>query len=162
MDMVTKFGFKQCRVEHTVFYRFNQDATILAVDVDNITITGNSQRPMQRFKDKLSSHYGIKNMGNLHWLLGIRIGRDHKNWMISFSQATYMQKIVEHFEMEDANSLSIPINPSHNLSKSQSPVSDLDIEEMRHIPYREAVGSLMYAVVGMTSPMPSSTWQGSW
>ena len=39
-------------------------------------------------------------------------------------------------------------HPSHNLSKSQLPVSDSDIEEMRHIPYMEAVGSLMYAVIG--------------
>ena len=50
--------------------------------------------------------------------------------------------------MEDANPLSIPIAPGHNPSKSQSPVNDSDIEEMRDIPYWEAVGSLMYAVVG--------------
>ena len=51
--------------------------------------------------------------------------------------------------MEDANPLSIPIAPGHNLSNSQLPVSKSDIEEMRDIPYWEAVGSLMYAVVGM-------------
>ena len=51
--------------------------------------------------------------------------------------------------MEDANPLSIPIAPSHNLSKSQLLSNDSDIEEMKDIPYREAVGSLMYAVVGI-------------
>ena len=90
---------------------------------------------MQRFKNKLSSCYGIKDMGNLHWLLGIGIDRDHKNRTISFSQAAYMQKIVEHFKMEDMNPLSIPISPSHNPRKSQLLVSDLNIKEMRHIPY---------------------------
>ena len=55
MGMLTTIGFKQCRVEHAVFYRFDQDATILAVDVDDITITGNSCRAVQRFKDQLSS-----------------------------------------------------------------------------------------------------------
>ena len=79
MSTLIKFGFKQCRVEHTVFYRFDQDTTILAVDINNITITGNSHRTMQRFKDKLSSCYGIKDTGNLCWLLGIGINRDHKN-----------------------------------------------------------------------------------
>ena len=68
--------------------------------------------------------------------------------MISFSQATYVQKIVEHFGIEDANPLSIPIAPGHNIGKSQSPISDLDIEEMRDILYREAVDSLMYVVIG--------------
>ena len=56
--------------------------------------------------------------------------------------------MVECFGMEDANPLSIPITPSHNLSKSQSPASDLDIAEIRDILHREAVSSLMYAVVG--------------
>ena len=92
---------KQCRVEHAVFYRFDQDATILAVDVDDITIAGNSRRAVQRFKDQLSSRYGIKDMGNLCWLLGIGIDRDCKNRTISFSQAAYVQKIVERFSMED-------------------------------------------------------------
>ena len=55
--------------------------------------------------------------------------------------------MVERFSMEDANLLSIPIAPGHNLSKSQLPINDSDIEEMRNISYWEAVGSLMYAVV---------------
>ena len=130
-----------------MFYRFDQDVTILAVDVDDITIAGNSHRAVQRFKDQLSSHYGIKDMGNLHWLLGIGIDRDCKNHTISFSQAAYVQKMLECFSMEDANPLSIPIAPGHNLSKSQSPTNDSDIEEMRNMPYQEAVGSLMYAVI---------------
>ena len=56
--------------------------------------------------------------------------------------------MAEHFDMEDANPLSIPITPGHNLSKSQSSVSNSEIEEMRDVLYWEAVGSLMYAVVG--------------
>ena len=124
MGTLTTIGFKRCRVEHAVFYRFDQDTTILAVDVDDITIAGNSRRAVQRFKDQLSSRYGIKDMGNLCWLLGICIDRDRKNRTISFSQAAYIQKIVERFGMEDANPLSIPITPGHNLTKSQSPAND--------------------------------------
>ena len=68
--------------------------------------------------------------------------------MISFSQTTYIQKLVEHFVMEEAKPLSVPISPGHNLTKSQSPSDPQAIEEMKRIPYREAMGSLMYAVVG--------------
>ena len=131
-----------------MFYRFDQDTTILAMDVDDITIARNSHRAVQRFKDQLSLRYGIKDMGNLRWLLGIGIDRDCKNCTISFSQAPYLQKMVEHFGMEDANPLSIPIAPSHNLSKSQMAINNSDIEEMRDIRNWEAVSSLMYAVVG--------------
>ena len=60
----------------------------------------------------------------------------------------YIQKIIEHFKMDDAKPLLIPISPGHNLTKSHSLTNLNDIEDMRCVPYREAVGSLMYAVVG--------------
>ena len=68
--------------------------------------------------------------------------------MISFSQTAYIQKIVEHFRMENAKPLSVPINPGHNPAKSQSPSDPWGIEEMKHIPYKEAVGSPMYVING--------------
>ena len=40
------------------------------------------------------------------------------------------------------------MDPSAPLSKSQSPVKLDDIAKMRNIPYREAVGSLMYVAMG--------------
>ena len=68
--------------------------------------------------------------------------------MISFSQTAYIQKIIKHFGMEGAKPLSVPINPGHNLTKSQSPSDPQALEELRCVPYREAIGSLMYVVIG--------------
>ena len=145
---LTSFGFKWCQGKHAIFYRFNEDATILAVDVNDITIAGDSPQAIKRFKDTLGSCYDIKDMGNLRWFLGIGIDGNRNNRTISFSQAAYIQKIVEHFEMEDAKPLLIPICPRHNLTKSQQPVSERNIEEMKNIPYCEVIGSLMYVVIG--------------
>ena len=114
----------------------------------DITIAGNSPRAVRRFREDLGSQYGIKDMGSLQWLLGIGIKKDQKNQTIFFSQTAYIQKIIERFEMDDAKPLSIPISPGHNLTKSHSPTDLNDIEDMRHVSYHEAVGSLMYAVVG--------------
>ena len=50
--------------------------------------------------------------------------------------------------MEEAKLLWVPINYGHSLTKSQSPSDPQAIKEMKHIPYREAVGSLMYVVIG--------------
>ena len=93
-------------------------------------------------------------MGSLWWLLGIGIKRDRENWMISFSQTAYIQRFIEQFRMEDAKPPSVPINLGHNLTKSQSPSDPQGIKEMKCIPYREAVGSLMYMVIGMQLDIP--------
>ena len=90
MHTLTAVNFKQCQFEHAVFYDSTKDATILAVDVNDITITGNSPHPIKRFKDNLSSLYEIKDMGNLQWSLGTGIDRDRKNRTISFSQTVYI------------------------------------------------------------------------
>ena len=147
MSTLTNVGFQRCKVEHAMLYRFDQDVMILVVDVDDITITGNSPRAIKQFKDNLSSRYGIKDMGSLWWLLGIGIKRDREKRMISFSQTAYIQKIIKHFGMEEAKPLSVPQNPGHNLTKSQSQSDSQAIEEMKCVPYREAMGSLMYAII---------------
>ena len=55
---------------------------------------------------------------------------------------------MKHFGLQDAKPVSVPINPGHNLSKSHSPTNEEEVEAMRSMPYKEAIGSLMYAVVG--------------
>ena len=50
--------------------------------------------------------------------------------------------------MEDAKPLTIPINPGHNLTKSHSPSDSNGIADIQTVPYWEAVGLLMYVVIG--------------
>ena len=42
----------------------------------------------------------------------------------------------------------MPMDPAIPLSKSQSPTKLINIAKMKNVPYREAVGSLMYAAMG--------------
>ena len=72
-----------------VFHRYDQDAVILAVDVDDITIAGDSKRGVKRFKEQLGMRYKIKDMGDLNWLLGLEVTRDRGQRMITFGQCIY-------------------------------------------------------------------------
>jgi hypothetical protein len=144
-----KFGFTRCEVEHAVFYRYSgQDALIVAVDVDDLTMAGNSRGAIGTFKAELRTVLKIKDLGDLHWLLGIEVKRDRKSRTISLSQRAYIQKILERFNLQDANPLGTPLDPHHKLSLSQCPSTPRQFEDMRGIPYREAIGSLMYAALG--------------
>jgi hypothetical protein len=50
--------------------------------------------------------------------------------------------------MDAYNPVATPLEASAKLSKNQSPSSEKEESEMANIPYRRAVGSFMYCMVG--------------
>ena len=96
----------------------------------------------------LHEHLEIHDMGEIHWMLGIEIKRNREAQTISLSQRSYIDSIVTRYGFEDAKPLSIPIVANSTLSRDDCPTTTTDIGKMSGRPYREAVGSLMYASVG--------------
>ena len=128
-DTLISMGFAQCHVEHAVFHHYDQDTVILAVNVDDITIAGDSKRGVKRFKDQLGVRCKIKDVGNLNWLLGLEVTRDQGQCMITFGQSVYIQKVVDRFNLQDAKLLSIPMNPGDNLSVRDCPEAPDEIKK---------------------------------
>ena len=61
-----------------MFYRYTgKDAIIVTVDVDDLTMAGNSKKTILGFKNQRREIFKIKDLGDLHWLLGIEVKRDH-------------------------------------------------------------------------------------
>jgi len=54
---------------------------------------------------------------------------------------------MEHFNLESASSLSMPLDPSLLLSDNNSPKTPEEIVCMACVPYQEAIGSLMYLAI---------------
>jgi hypothetical protein len=63
-------------------------------------------------------------------------------------QHAYIDAILTRFNFNDIKPSATPIDPTIPLLKSQSPSTLGDIAKMKNAPYREAVGSLMYAEMG--------------
>ena len=96
--LMHQFGFTRCEAKHVVFHKHDDnDTLIVTVDVDDLTMAGNMKNTIHKFKDKLCTVLKIKDLGDLHWLLGIEVKHDHKLHMISFSQHAYIQKIIKKF-----------------------------------------------------------------
>ena len=87
-------------------------------------------------------------MGELHWLLGIEVKRDQETCTILLSQRSYIDSIVCHFGFEDLKPITTPMDPDVKLSTAQNPSTSAQYAAMRNIPYREAVGMLVYAMLG--------------
>ena len=89
----------------------------------------------------------MKDLGRLHYGLGIEIvWRDDGNCM--FNQSKYIGNVLERFSMKDCKPVSTPINSGTKLTKEMSPKTEEEISEMNVVPYRSAVGSLIYLVTG--------------
>jgi hypothetical protein len=146
---LVELGFERTEADHGVFVKkLPGDVIIAAVHVDDGMVTGSSRSLIDKFKVEMDKKYKLTDLGPANWLLGIKISRDLANKTISLSQHAYIEAIINRFNFGDLKPSSIPMDPAVPLSKSQEPIKLEDIAKMKNIPYREAVGSLMYAAMG--------------
>ena len=89
----------------------------------------------------------MKDLGEIHWLLNLKIDRDKISGTINISQEAYIDSILARFNLQDAKSYSSPLDPNVKLSKDQCPITDEEKKTMEKVPYRQAIGSLMWAAV---------------
>ena len=86
-------------------------------------------------------------MGEAKYVLGIKILRDRLKKTLILSQETYIDKVLERFNMKNSKEGDIPTRSGVVLSKEQCPKTPQEEEDMRQYPYASAVGSLMYAML---------------
>jgi hypothetical protein len=140
---------KRCSVDQAVFYRKEgNDLIVMAVHVDDCTIATSSMELMGQVKLKISSRVQVVDMGPIHWMLGLEVTRNRESRTISLSQSSYINSIIRRFHFDDLKPVSTPMEPHANLSIDQCPKTPEERAGMKHIQYRECVGSLMYAALG--------------
>jgi len=77
----------------------------------------------------------------------MEIKRDRTKRKIWLNQRKYVETILQRFNMQDRKPVKVPILVGVNLSVEQCPKTQEEEEDMSHVPYASAVGSLMYAMV---------------
>jgi hypothetical protein len=127
--------------------RVSGQILILAVHVDDCVLTGGSSDLISEYKQKVNSCYALTNLGPVHWLLGIKVTRDRAAHTLSLSQGAYIDAILLRFALSKAKAYGTPMTPGAIYSKKDSPSSPNEVTRMKNTPYREAIGSLMYAAV---------------
>ncbi|EPZ32839.1 hypothetical protein O9G_006229, partial [Rozella allomycis CSF55] len=119
------------------------DLVILGVYVDDILIAEETKERVEDVVEYIKTKYKIDLLGEINWFLGIGIERDGNE--LRMSQKSAIEGILKRFNMEDANEYTIPVEPKKVYSKCDSPViGSPEHQEMKDVPYRQAVGSLIY------------------
>ena len=86
-------------------------------------------------------------MSEASHVIDIKIHRDKFQGILGLSQETYINKVLERFWMKDCSPSVSPIVKGDRFNLNQCPKNDLEMEQMKNIPYAFAVESLMYAQV---------------
>jgi hypothetical protein len=142
-------GLTCYNVDQAVFYRRDADSIlIMTVHVDDCTIAAHPVELVGELKEKLGTRVDVTNLGELHWLLGNEITCDRHAHTIRLSQQLYIDDIIRRHGCHNEHPLSLPMGTNIKLSTNQSPKTPKDVATMRNIPYRQVIGSLMYASLG--------------
>jgi hypothetical protein len=112
--------------------------------VDDLVLASNSDKAMQKFKQKLQNEFKVKILGKLHCFLNIEIIRDRENRKIWLRQKQYIEGILQQMGVADCNPAHTPEITNSHLHSGMCPDSDAERNFMSKIPYRAAVGSLIY------------------
>ena len=120
------------------------------VYVDDLLVLSETKQDEHQALEDLWSSFPIKDLGEVAYYLGCLITRDRKARTVMFDQQRYAQTVAERFEIRKTSVIPVSTGKAP-VSKTDGPQNDAEITEMRGIPYREAVGALMW-VANMTRP----------
>ena len=110
----------------------------LLLYVDDGLVICKSQDTIDCVLSYLKSNFQITT-DEANELVGMKIKRDRLNRMIKISQSHYIDKIISKFCVNETYAVSVPAGTGLYLSKE---VNAYETDKI--IPYREAVGSLLF------------------
>jgi hypothetical protein len=129
--------FVRCKSDSNVYMlRTTNSVILLVLYVDDILISGSFASAIDLVKDILHDKFSMKEMGPLHFFLGIEISQDASS--IKLSQAKYVRDLLDRFHMTKCNSAPTPFLSGIRLEDGG------DTPLVHNTLYRQLVGSLRY------------------
>lgn len=133
---VCSMGYKQSSADHTLFFKHHLGKiTILAVYVDDIVITGDDQVEMNWLKKALAKAFEIKDLGCLHYFLGIEVAYGSEG--IYLSHRKYILDLLNEVGLLHCKPATTPIEQNHQV------MADVGEPVDKH-QYQRLVGRLIY------------------
>lgn len=141
---LSKQGFNSISADACVYVRIlEEEYSILAIYVDDLIIMSNAIQNINKIKEEMKRDFKIKELGDIKYCLGIEIHRDRALKKIVMNQKGYILKTAEKFGVLECKDIHTPADCNAKLMKMPD-----DEEFTERFPYRQLVGSLMYAMTG--------------
>ena len=114
--------------------------SIVAVYVDDLIIITKTSEEMEEIKDTLAKQFKMKDLGKLHFCLGISVHHDQETSRLWIHQRQYITSMLKKYGLAEANPVSIPADPNVTLEKNDGNSCAVD-----QTMYQSMVGTLLYA-----------------
>src|SRR5438045_5288626 len=118
---------------------------ILLLFVDDIPLFSPKTEAIRSVKGLLQMKYQMTDLGPVQQFLGIQVVQDWQAQTIHINQAPYIESVLRHFQMDNCNGISTPMDPNAQL-EAAPPGYVASKEHM--LEYQQAVGSIMYMMLG--------------
>lgn len=113
------YGFKESLNDYSVFtYTKGKDLIVLLIYVDDVIITGKSTDIISRVKNFIHDKFQIKDLGQLHYFLGIEVPRSANGLFLN--QRKYALDLISETGLTACKPSSTPMDPKHKLTLSLS------------------------------------------
>lgn len=87
-EHMESMGYKQSAADPCVFSLIGEHGiTIVAVYVNDLIVITKTEEDMLKIKSKLSTHFEMKDMGKLHYCLGVTVEQDKDQGNICMHQS---------------------------------------------------------------------------
>ncbi|GAA5936889.1 hypothetical protein JCM1841_005337 [Sporobolomyces salmonicolor] len=116
----------------------------IALYVDDLLFLSHSQPEIDRVKGGLREQYGIKDLGDASCILGIDLVR-RPDGSVFLSQRAYLKTVLARLGQAECHTAPTPMIPNQQLIPALPDFADDPSLRRR---YLQAVGSLMYAMLG--------------
>jgi hypothetical protein len=139
-------GYQQLYTDQAVFFRHHDsDSSYTAMHVDNIILTAIRLSLLHFVLEQLASRFDVSSLGDLSWFLRFRFVRNLTKGTIAMSQTTYIATMVAQFNLTNSKPAPSPLEPGNTLSTNDCTSTPAEFEYMKTVPYKEAIGHLMWA-----------------
>jgi hypothetical protein len=147
-EVVKGFGFIK-NVEEPCIYKNVSGSTVvfLVLYVNDILLIENDIPMIDVVKSSLRKSFLMKDLGEVTYILDIKIYRDRLKRLIGLSQDAYIDKILNLFNMQDSKKCFLLRVMPCDISKKQCPTDPDEQKRMRAIPFALTIGSIMYAMI---------------
>uniref|UniRef100_H3HAK5 Reverse transcriptase Ty1/copia-type domain-containing protein n=1 Tax=Phytophthora ramorum TaxID=164328 RepID=H3HAK5_PHYRM len=119
----------------------------VALYVDDLVLASSNDELLESTKHALSKRFEMTDLGELEYFLGMEIKNARDSGKVTVWQTKFLKSILTKFGMQDSKPVKTPQDPGLKLTKNMCEGGCQHENTMKNVPYRSAVGALMYLMV---------------